>query len=138
MGFGIEPTYDQIEYVSPTRQKIKKLLGEWSQEIREARKGQLSEQKAAALKREGRELSRIINILSEVSIIRERLRQNAFCQLVEAFVELTRNFDHQIPLPPHSPKLTTVENHSFSVYANDNALDFRENIDNAISNSKRF
>jgi hypothetical protein len=43
-------------------------LKDWSEEIKQARKGELSPQKAADLKREGGELSRILNILAKVHI----------------------------------------------------------------------
>jgi hypothetical protein len=68
ISIGIEESYDSIEYVSSSRQKIKRLLGEWHKEIKLSRKGEMSEQKAKDIERETHELSRIINILAKVCI----------------------------------------------------------------------
>jgi hypothetical protein len=68
MGFGIKQNYDPIEYLSPTRQKIRRLLADWSEEIREKKKEMLTEQQQKDIKRESHEISRIISIFAEVCI----------------------------------------------------------------------
>jgi len=60
--------YDDAEYVSPTRWKIRKLLEDWHQEIRDVQKAEMSQQKAKDIEREREELGKILNILANVYI----------------------------------------------------------------------
>ena len=65
----IEPNYnEEIEYVSPTRQQIKNLLKDWHLEISAAKKREVTEQQQNDLERETKELSAVMNILSQVAI----------------------------------------------------------------------